>query len=174
MQGQGLGSHEQAGSVQEVTSLIFGYFLTRFLPNLPSRLDSDLHLNNFPIPYRFKEFKEGREDYRGQRGKQGQQQRTERTDRNIAKIRELLEDDARMTFEALSYESGISVGTVRNIIVHDLGFTKKSARWVPRLLTPEHKAAQIQMAEDFKAKSNADPDFKKKVGINNFRHFCIN
>ena len=39
----------------------------------------------------------------------------------------------------------------------DLGYTKKCARWVPRLLTPEHKAKQVKMAEDWIAKMEADP-----------------
>ena len=56
--------------------------------------------NCFPIPRRFKEFKEGgRKDYREQRGKHGHQRRTERTEANIAKIRELIEGDARLTIE---------------------------------------------------------------------------
>lgn len=121
--------------------------------------------NCFPIPRRFKEFKEGgRKDYREQRGKHGHQQRTERTEANIEKIRELIEEDARMTVQALSYVSGIGVRTVFNILKHDLGLTKKSARWVPRLLTPEHKAAKVKMAEDWIAKMEADPaNFKDAV-----------
>ena len=31
-------------------------------------------------------------------------------------------------------------------------------------MTPAHKAAKVQMAEDFIAKWEADPDFKHKVG----------
>ena len=53
---------------------------------------------------------------------------------------------------------------VHDILTKDLGLTKKCARWVPRLLTPAHKAAKVKMAEDFLAKLEADPTgFKKKV-----------
>ena len=53
---------------------------------------------------------------------------------------------------------------IRDILKKDLGYTKKCSRWVPRLLTPEHKAAKVKMAEDFLAKIEADPEgFKKKV-----------
>ena len=79
----------------------------------------------------FKEFKEsGRTDYRGQRGQHESPRGKprERTEVNIAKIRELIEEDARMTFQALSYESGIGIATVKAIIKQDLGLTKKCAR----------------------------------------------
>ena len=86
---------------------------------------------------RYKEFKEGRTDYRGQRGQHESSRGSpkERTEGNIAKIRELIKEDARLTLEALSYESGIGIGTVNRIIKEDLDLTKKCARWVPRLLT---------------------------------------
>ena len=67
-----------------------------------------------------------------------------------------------MTFEELSYESGIGIDTVKAIVKKDLGFTKKCARWVPRLLTPEHKAAKVKMARDFLA-LNERAGFKDSI-----------
>ena len=66
-------------------------------------------------------------------------------------------------FAALSYESGIGIATVRKIVKKDLGLTKKSARWVPRLLTDDHKAQHLQMARVFIAKIEADPEFPEKI-----------
>ena len=66
----------------------------------------------------------------------------------------------------LSYELGLTRRVVHDILTLDLGLTKKCARWVPRLLTPAHKAAKVKMAEDFLAKIQADPSpagFKQKV-----------
>ena len=86
----------------------------------------------------FKVFQEeGRTDYRGQRGQHESPRGSpkQRTEVSIAKIRELIKEDARMTFEALAYESGIGIATVKKIVKQDLGLTKKCARWVPRLLT---------------------------------------
>ena len=47
-------------------------------------------------------------------------------------------------------ETDISAGLVHRILHDDLGLGKVSARWVPRLLTDEHKQQQLQMAMDFK------------------------
>ena len=71
----------------------------------------------------FKEFKEeDKTDYRGQRGQHESPRGTakQRTEGNINKIHELIKEDARMTFEALSYESGIGIGTVKRIVKEDL------------------------------------------------------
>ena len=85
---------------------------------------------------RFKEFKEdGRTDYRGKRGQHSGYKCTERTEENIAKIRDLIAEDARSTIKELTIESGLSRMTVQRIIKQELNFTKKCARWVPRLLT---------------------------------------
>ena len=117
----------------------------------------------------FKQFKEGRSEWRSQRGKfEGPRgSPRERTEANVAKIRELIEEDARCTVRYLAWESGLSFGTVRNILKKDLGFTKKCARWVPRLLTEEHKAKHLEMARDFIRRCEADPEFLDKVGYKN-------
>ena len=113
---------------------------------------------------RFKEFKDGRVDFRGQRGQHStpRGKPRQRTDENIATIRRLVEEDARMTYEALSYESGLGVNAIKAIIKEDLGLTKKCARWVPRLLNDDHKRAHLQMAQDWLERCT-DPDFKDKV-----------
>ena len=115
----------------------------------------------------FKEFKEGRSEYRGQRGQHNSDRCKPRlrNEDNIAKVRALIEEDPRATITSLSIESGLGWTTVQTILKKDLGFTKKAARWVPRLLTPAHKAAKVQMAEDFIAKWEADPEFKHKVSF---------
>ena len=52
----------------------------------------------------FKEFKEGRTEYRGRRGQHDSARGKfrQRTEENISKIRNLIEEDARMTFEVSS------------------------------------------------------------------------
>ena len=80
---------------------------------------------------RFKEFKDGRTEYRGQRGQHKTPRVMElRNEGNIAKIRDLIAEDARSTLAELSIKSGFSKSTVQQIITKDLGFTKKCARSV--------------------------------------------
>ena len=54
--------------------------------------------------------------------------------------------------QELSSESGINAFTVRSILHEDLQLSKKSACWVPCLLNSEHKAQQIEMAQDLKCR----------------------
>ena len=120
----------------------------------------------------FKEFKEGRTDFKSQTGKHTTRPVFERTEENVAKIKKLIEEDARLTYKELSALSGLGKNVVQNIVSKDLGFTKKCARWVPRLLTDEHKAQHLQMARDWLRRLQADPEFKNKVGFQMFR-MCV-
>ena len=122
-------------------------------------------MSKWNVYKRFKEFKGGRTDYRGQRGQHTANRGSpkQRSEEGIAKIRSLIDEDARATITDLCIQSGFGRGAVRKILKEDLGFTKKCARWVPRLLTDEHKAAHVQMAEDWLQRYQADPGFKDKV-----------
>ena len=62
------------------------------------------------------------------------------TEINVAKIKELVLSDRRMTIKELVNETSLSYGTVWTILHEHLNMTKVSARWVPRLLTEEMKA----------------------------------
>ena len=72
------------------------------------------------------------------------------TEENIELIRTLINEDRRKTIQELSSKSEINAFTVHSILHEDLQLSKKSARWVPRLLNSEHKAKQIEMAQDLK------------------------
>lgn len=71
------------------------------------------------------------------------------TEANVNSIKELIETDRRITIDEIVTETGISHGTVHTILHGDLELSKKCARWVPCLLTPEHKEAQCQMTRNF-------------------------
>ena len=94
------------------------------------------------------QFKEGREDAQSQRGKATPC--LVWTEEKIELIRTLINEYRRKTIQELSSESGINAFTVHSILHEDLQLSKKSARWVPRLLNSEHKAQQIEMARDLK------------------------
>ena len=78
-------------------------------------------------------------------------------------IRQLIEEDARVTIADLCNESGLGRGAVSKIVKDDLGYSKKAARWVPRLLTDEHKAKHLKMARDILQLLDADPEAWSKV-----------
>lgn len=60
-------------------------------------------------------------------------QRTSVTADNIHAVRDLIEEDRRVTISEIASHVGISFGSVQAIISDELKFRKLSARWVPRL-----------------------------------------
>jgi histone-lysine N-methyltransferase SETMAR len=95
----------------------------------------------------FKQFKEGRESIEDDRGKCPKPK--VRTDENVAVVSSLLKMDGRSTIKDLALECDLSVGTIHTIIHKDLGLSKVSARWVPRLLSDNHKQQHLEMARNF-------------------------
>jgi histone-lysine N-methyltransferase SETMAR len=57
--------------------------------------------------------------------------------------------DRRITIKELALECDLSVGSIHNIIHNDLGLSKVTARWVPRLLSDDHKLKHLEMAKNF-------------------------
>ncbi|EGI61749.1 FLJ37770-like protein, partial [Acromyrmex echinatior] len=57
----------------------------------------------------------------------------------IDKIHNIVLTDRRVKVRELAEATGISHGTVISILHEQLGMKKPSARWVPRLLTVDHK-----------------------------------
>ena len=85
---------------------------------------------------------------------------TATTDIQVAAVRKLVEEDARVTVLQIAEEVGTSSGSVSNILHNSLGLSKVSARWVPHMLTREQKRNRVQwcrsMLERFDGgKSNA-------------------
>ena len=70
--------------------------------------------------------------------------KTRRSVETIAAVQAAVESDRRTTIEELAAEFDLSVGTVHTILHEDLGLSKKSARWVPRLLSMEQKAERVR------------------------------
>lgn len=83
------------------------------------------------------EFKRGRvsteDDPRSGRPK------TSTTDEQVAAIHRMVLDDRRQTVQQIAKSIGISSGSVHAVLTDILGMSKLSARWVPRMLTPDQK-----------------------------------
>jgi histone-lysine N-methyltransferase SETMAR len=96
----------------------------------------------------FKEYKEGREEVGDRRGQFSN--RTARTNENIEAMSAIVERDRHVTVRDIALELDLSVGTVFSILHEDLHLSKLVARWVPCLLSEEHKANHLKMAKEFK------------------------
>jgi len=64
--------------------------------------------------------------------------RTASTERNKERMDEIIQDDRRVTVDTIARTLGIGHNAVQEMI-ESLGYRKVCARWVPRLLTKDHK-----------------------------------
>ena len=69
----------------------------------------------------------------------------------IADIAAEVNRDGRVTVRGLSDTYGVSTQTIHRILHEDLGLSKKSARWVPKLLSKEQKEERVRVCKDFVA-----------------------
>lgn len=81
-----------------------------------------------------------------------------RSQHNVDRVHDIVMKDRRLTLHYIAKEVGIAESTVHRILTEDLGMTKVSARWVPRLLTPDQKRVRQRMSRDNLALFNSDPD----------------
>jgi len=65
----------------------------------------------------------------------------------IDKIHDIVLTDRRVKVRELIEATGISHGTVISILHEQLGMKKLSARWVPRLLTVDHKCDRVTISK---------------------------
>ena len=65
--------------------------------------------------------------------------KTATTEDNVKKIHDLVLADRRLKVREIAETVGISKDRVGYILHESLGMRKLSARWVPRLLTPDNK-----------------------------------
>ncbi|UYV84200.1 hypothetical protein LAZ67_X001501 [Cordylochernes scorpioides] len=79
------------------------------------------------------------------------------TQENIDKIHDLVMLDRRMTVRQIEETLGIPKTTADRIIII-LGLRKLSARWVPKLLTPDQKAVRRKLSSDNLALFEANPE----------------
>jgi hypothetical protein len=68
------------------------------------------------------------------------------TDDNVARIRELLKEDPRITFRQLSCVLKISTERVHNILHNYLKARYVCIHWVPHQLTPEQMATRVKIS----------------------------
>lgn len=77
---------------------------------------------------------------------------------NIQAVRGLIEGNRRLTVDEICKSIGISHGSVQSIIHNDLKFRKISARWVPRLLNADQKAARTEISQRLLNRYEAEGD----------------
>ncbi|QQP51848.1 Uncharacterized protein FKW44_013316, partial [Caligus rogercresseyi] len=72
-----------------------------------------------------------------------------RTDDFIEAVRVYVEVDRQVTMEELAIKFETSINTIFHVLHDDLGFLIKSARWIPKMLTEDHKMKRVRCAQAF-------------------------
>ena len=68
---------------------------------------------------------------------------TSRTEENIAKVRQILRENRRLTVRSIAEQVNIDIETVRKFITEDLDMRKVCAKMVPKELTEEEKQSRV-------------------------------
>lgn len=66
------------------------------------------------------------------------------TEENIVAVRNLITEDRHVTYREIEASLGISGTTIQKILHEALGVRKLVSRWIPHLLSDEHKAARVR------------------------------
>ncbi len=74
--------------------------------------------------------------------------KTARCEENVEAVMEGVASDRRQTVSQLSFHLQISHASVHRILKKDLKLRKKTAKYVPKLLTAAHKATRIESCRD--------------------------
>jgi len=75
--------------------------------------------------------------------------KTKRTQENIDAVAAAVLEDARVNVRDIVSALGLKKTTVHTILRDNLGLVKKSARWVPKLLSVEQKAERVRTCTEF-------------------------
>ena len=82
--------------------------------------------------------------------------RTAVTRDNIAAVDLAIKQNRRISVLELSSNIGVSIGSIDTIIHEHLLYSKVSARWVPKMLTEDHKLARVSACQQLLDRFNAE------------------
>ena len=74
--------------------------------------------------------------------------KTSVTKANIAAVKIVVEQDARLSVKDIASCTGISEGSVQTILKKHLDLRKVCARWVPHFLTEEQRTQRLKCARE--------------------------
>jgi len=88
-----------------------------------------------------KRFPEGREGVTEE--ERSKRPATSRTEKNIAKLRQILRENRRLTVRSIAEQMNIDRETISKILTEDLDMRKVCAKMVPKELTEEQKQRRV-------------------------------
>ncbi|GFN78064.1 glycine receptor subunit alpha-1 [Plakobranchus ocellatus] len=73
--------------------------------------------------------------------------KTSTNEENTTRVDELIRCDRRMKIREIALKLEIPKSTVHEIVHDTLGYRKGSARWVPKMLTEDHKLQRVEISQ---------------------------
>ena len=74
------------------------------------------------------------------------------------RVKDMVNCDRRITVRSIADELDVSVSTVHGILTDELGMSKVSARWVPRLLKESEKECRVRCSQEFLTRYETEGD----------------
>jgi len=108
-----------------------------------------------------KAFMDGREEVEDE-ARSGRPSTT-RNDETVARVRDLVRTDRRLTVRMIADELNINRQAVYEILTQDLGMRKICAKMVPKNLTIEQKEHRMTVCRDLINRIETEPDIFKHV-----------
>ena len=96
----------------------------------------------------WKRFKEGRTSVVDDDPRSGRPS-TSKTDDNVAKVRDVIRSNRRLTVRGVDKEVSISKSVCHEILTENLGMHRIAAQFVPRLLTDDQKQNRVDVSQEF-------------------------
>ena len=93
------------------------------------------------------------------------------TQENIDRVHHMVMDDRRLTVNQMVDAVAISRERVDNVPHQELGMSKVSARWVPRLLTPAQKHNRLVMSQANLTLFETNPD--SSLNVSSHKNYAI-
>jgi hypothetical protein len=81
---------------------------------------------------------------------------TSKTDDNVAKVREVIRSNCRLTVREVAEEVSISKTVCREILTKNLGMHHIAAKFVPCLLTDNQKQNRVDVSKELLDRANDD------------------
>ncbi len=89
--------------------------------------------------------------------------RSQRTAAQIQHVSATLQQDRRKTIKELAKETGMTWSTTQKVVTKDLKLSRKAAKFIPRILSPEQKRARKSFCEQNLERLKADPYLLDKL-----------
>jgi hypothetical protein len=85
------------------------------------------------------------------------------TPENVERIRELVHADRQRMINNTADIVGVSYGSVQTILMLELNMRRVTAKFVPRLLTPEQKEHRVAVCQDLCEHAVDNPSFMSRI-----------